>query len=437
MKTFIHIIFFEWKILIRSNVLKALVFVVLASGIYAIYYGNSEIKKQEERIKHVESYEKKEFDKILQWARLDTVIEGNKEKYQQAISPTGSGWNKHFTYYFSHKTPPLAGLCLGQRDLFPVYYGINITDLTRQLNTGELVNPTKLLSGNFDLSYVFVFLFPLLIIALFYNLYSSEKETGTLSLLQSQSASLNKILINKGIFRLLIVWSLAVILLMIGVIAQNISIDVSNIKMLIKWIVIVLGYCLFWVVIMGIIIRLRKESALNAMLGVSVWLVFTLVVPALLNLLLFQADSLPDRSEVIHAVRNLNDKNWESPKSFVLNKFYKDYPQYNKQNDTLDFDKWYYASFTLLDKEANKLKVQFDKQVNERNMLMNKWKWLSPAAMVHGELSKISNTDRESQLKFLQKVYANHKELQKIYHDRIFNKKKFSIEDLEMLKRKL
>ncbi|MEM1118960.1 MAG: hypothetical protein AAGJ18_00840 [Bacteroidota bacterium] len=206
MKNILHILNFEWKNLGRSATLKALLLVFLAAGIYGIYFGKFEIEKQEKRILTVQKYEREKFDELLQWATLDTTIAENKAKYEQAVSPTGVGWNKHFTYYVANEAPPLAGLCLGQRDLFPAYYGFDVADLARQVNVGELANPMKLLTGNFDLSYVFVFLLPLLLIALFYDLYAAEKEGGTLSLLQAQSVSLNTILFSKGLLRWFIDW---------------------------------------------------------------------------------------------------------------------------------------------------------------------------------------------------------------------------------------
>lgn len=205
MKTIFHILPFEWKSLWRSNLIKVLLVVVLGAGIYGIYFGKFEIDKQELRIAEVQQYERQQFDSLLIWAQLDTSIAENKSKYEFAMSPVGVGWTKHFTYYMTNETPALAGLCLGQRDLYPVYYGFNVTDLARQVNTAELANPMKLLTGNFDLSYVIVFLFPLLVVALFYNLYAGEREGGTLSLLQSQPVSLATILLSKALLRLVIV----------------------------------------------------------------------------------------------------------------------------------------------------------------------------------------------------------------------------------------
>ncbi|MDN5210415.1 DUF3526 domain-containing protein [Fulvivirgaceae bacterium BMA12] len=435
MKTLFHILSFEWKTLWRSSTLKILLLVVIGAGIYGIFFGKFEIDKQQQRIAQVQQYERQQFDSLLVWVKLDTTFEANKEKYQKAVSPTGVGWNKHFTYYLTHDAPPAAGLCLGQRDLFPVYYGFNVTDLARQVNVGELANPMKLLTGNFDLSYVIVFLFPLLVVALFYNLYAGEREGGTLSLLQSQPASLRMILFSKGLLRLLIVWLLATVLFVLGFVLQGVSIG-GNIALFFQWLLIIYGYCLLWTLLMGIVVWLRQSAALSAMMGLGVWLVFTLITPALLNLFVLAKEPLPNRAEMIHTVRNLNDQNWEKPRSFVLDKFYPENPQYNPV-DTTDFSKWYYASFTLLDKEANALKAQFEEQVKKRNALLKKWEWLAPAALVHERLSQLSDTDRESHLEFVKEVHAYHQELKDLYYARIFKGEQFSSDDLQTLKERL
>lgn len=435
MRVLLHIISYEWKILWRSNTLKVLLLVVFGTGIYGIYFGKFEVEKQETHMLQVQQYERQQFDSLLVWAALDTSAAEHRQKYQQAVSPAGVGWNKHFTYYLTNGTPDGAGLCLGQRDLFPVYYGFNVTDLVRQVNTGELANPMKLLTGNFDLSYVFVFLFPLLVVALFYNLYAGEKESGMLSLLQSQSVSLRMILLGKALLRLLLIWALASGLLVLGFVVQGIPV-VGNKELFSQWLFIVLGFCLLWVIFMGLIVWFRQRSALSAMLGLATWLIFTIITPALLNLVVSASEPLPNRTEMVHVIRNLNDQIWENPKSFVWDQFYMENLQGSKV-DTTDFNAWYYASFTLLDKEANSLKAAYEGQLNKRNELLKKWRWLAPAATVHEMLSALSNTDRESHLQFVKEVYAYHDELKELYYKRIFEGRMFSVEDLRNLEVRL
>ena len=340
-----------------------------------------------------------------------------------------------FVYYVSKDPHPAAGLCLGQIDLFPVYYGFHIQALAKQLGTNELANPMKLLAGNFDLSYVMVFLLPLVIVALFYNLYASEKEGGTLSLLKSGPIALRVVLLGKALPRVLVILGLTASLLVLGFILQGVSLA-DHSSLFFQWLLIIYGYSLLWILFMGVIVWLRQGSALSAILGLGSWLIFTIIAPALLNLFVSAQRPLPNRAELIHAVRNLNDKNWNTPKSFVFDRFYADHPVLN-QGDTTDFIKWYYASFTLLDKEANRLKGTFEVQVKQRNELLEKWKWLAPAAWVHEKLSRTCGTDRGEHMAFLQEVHTFHEDLKNLYYPKIFNEQRFTMEDLEKLEERL
>lgn len=432
MKTIMHILGYEWLSLWRSNMLKVLLIVIAGAGIYGIYFGKFEIDKQKARIAEVKEYELQKFDSLLTWSELDTTIAKNKRKYELAVSPAGVGWTLHFAYAKVNNPGPVSGLCLGQRDLYPSYYRITMTDLARQTNTGDLANPMKLLTGNFDLSYVFIFLFPLLVVSLFYNLFAGEKEGGTLQLLESQPVSLPVILISKGLLRLFIVLSMATVLLLLGFTLQSISIG-QNWSIFIQWILVIYTYIVIWTILMGCVVWLKRGSSLSAMIGLGIWLVFTLITPAMINLFVLAKKPLPNRTEMIHVLRNQNDAIWESPKSYVLDQFYADNPEFN-DGDSINFYKWYYASFTILDKEASLLNAKFEEQVRDRNEMLEKWEWLAPAALTHETLSHISSTDRYHHLQFLKEVQQYHNELKDLYYTKIFAEKSFSQEDLLSLK---
>ena len=184
------------------------------------------------------------------------------------------------------------------------------------------------------------------------------------------------------------------------------------------------------------IIALRKSSSLSAMLGLGFWLVFAIVTPALINLFVSASAPLPNRVETIHVLRTLNNKTWDSPKSYVFNQFYPKHPQYN-EGDTINFNKWYYAGFTLLDDKAKSLNHEFETQAANRNQLLEKWQWIAPAAMAHEKFSSIAETDRESHLRFVNKIHRFHDDLKAIYYPKIFTEETFNQSDLIQLKGKL
>ena len=70
--------------------------------------------------------------------------------------------------------------------------------------TTEIENPNRLLAGRFDLAFVIVFLYPLLILTLSYNMLSAEQEQGTLALTLSQPVSLRTLVSGKVLLRALV-----------------------------------------------------------------------------------------------------------------------------------------------------------------------------------------------------------------------------------------
>jgi ABC-2 type transport system permease protein len=79
------------------------------------------------------------------------------------------------------------------------------------IHNNDIENPSHLLSGHFDLAFVIVYLFPLLIFALSYNLLSAEREIGTLRLLMSQPLALRTLVPGKVLVRAGALLALAVV----------------------------------------------------------------------------------------------------------------------------------------------------------------------------------------------------------------------------------
>ena len=71
-------------------------------------------------------------------------------------------------------------------------------DVTKYL---ELENPVSLMTGSLDIAFVVIFLLPIFILAMSYDLLSSEKERGTLAMILAHPISLRELLASKIIAR--------------------------------------------------------------------------------------------------------------------------------------------------------------------------------------------------------------------------------------------
>src|SRR4030095_593469 len=104
----------------------------------------------------------------------------------------------------------LSALSVGQSDLYPYYFKVSRQSKQTFVTNDEIENPTNLLAGRFDLSFVIIYLLPLLILALSYNLISAEREQGTLAMMMSQPVALRSFVAGKVGLRGIVVLLLAI-----------------------------------------------------------------------------------------------------------------------------------------------------------------------------------------------------------------------------------
>lgn len=171
--------------IIRNTFQMVMLATIFLLGMYAIYYGHSKIMEQHKTIKNVEHIEKNKFEHYKNSFNSDHTSVKEKQLFDIASNPAYA-WYRH-EYHAILPPHGLSHMSLGQRDIEPYYYKLTGTSLYYQLFQSELANPLKLYVGNFDISFVLIYLFPLLIIAFTYGLYAEEKENGMLPLLRLQT----------------------------------------------------------------------------------------------------------------------------------------------------------------------------------------------------------------------------------------------------------
>jgi hypothetical protein len=108
-------------------------------------------------------------------------------------------------FYTANPASPWAKFSIGQRDVNPFTLKVKMLAIEGQLYDSELTNPLTLLVGNLDASFVFLFLFPLLIIAFTYNAISEEQENGVWKIVRTNTKNISAVILNKLLIRLVII----------------------------------------------------------------------------------------------------------------------------------------------------------------------------------------------------------------------------------------
>ncbi len=292
---------------------------------------------------------------------------------------------------------------IGQSDVLPNSAGIAISTLQRtEADKEGFENPLTFLSGRFDLSFVVVYLLPLFVLALSFNLLSGERETGTLQLLLSNPVTLKSLLTAKFLAQISlilgVVLSVATVTLLL---TANVSQD-NLIARFLLWFLLVSVYSAFWFSVAVFINSFGFSSATNAVIASATWLIPVLILPTLLNVEIAAIYPVPPRNEVVSAIRNVKlDMRRDGEK--LLSEFYQDHPEMipkDGKTDTKDFG----LAFVYVQREQKK-KVQeienrFAEQLAKQQNLVKTLRFISPAVITQEAINDIAGTGLERYTNF-------------------------------------
>ncbi len=151
-------------------------------------------------------------------------------------------------------------------------------------------------NGQFDAAFVVLFLYPLLIFAVSFDLTATERDRGTLRMVLAQPVTLREVVAGKMIVRAAKL-AVPVILIPIGVAAVSSPVDGDFWLRAMLWIVVVLVYGAIWHGI-ALVVNARGMSApANALVLAGIWLLFAVVGPSCVNLLIAVRYPMPSRVE--------------------------------------------------------------------------------------------------------------------------------------------
>ncbi|MDQ3089405.1 MAG: DUF3526 domain-containing protein [Acidobacteriota bacterium] len=327
---------------------------------------------------------------------------------------------------------------LGQADVLPVDAGVTISTLQRtKADKTGFENPLSFLAGRFDLSFVVVYLLPLFILALSFNLLSGEREAGILQLILSQPLKLRNLLTAKIAAQFALVFALVLVISLIGVflVAPNFSADFWVRVGL--WILLVLTYSAFWFALAAFINSFGFSSAANAVISSASWLILVLILPSLLNVAVSAAYPVPSRNELISAVRNVN-LDIRRDGSRLLAEHYQDHPELMPKDGKTDVNDFGLA-FIYIQREQKKrvdeVEEKFAAQLAAQQKLVKTFRFLSPSIVAQEASNDIAGTGLERYQNFRSQVKEFDKTWSDYFVPRIYRMENLSAADFDQIPR--
>ncbi|MEQ3499820.1 DUF3526 domain-containing protein [Tenacibaculum sp. SSH1-16] len=426
---FFQTINYELKILFRNGWITLLTVILLSIIGFATYNGQKKVKQRTDDIIKVKQNLVESDTKMLKnILDIENGIDTGLPYWMLPNNPSTVG-TRH-PRVVAMDAQPLSFIATGQSDLYTHFMKPSIFGNNFALDYTEIANPVQLLFGTFDISFVFIFILPLLIIAFTYNILSREKELGTLRLIGSQPLTIRKWLIQKLGFRFILFASISLVVFLVCILIFTKN-ALLNFSQLFATIMLLIAYEAFWFSLAGIVNLKINNSSKNALSLIGLWLLIVLVIPATANQISTSIYPTPSRLNMINEIREAN-REIEKKQDEILDGYLRDHPELaNKENKNFTFWHRYFASQDLLEQQLSPLLLNYNKALKKQQQVVDYFKYTSPAILMQEALNKIAGTSANDYENYKQQVVSFSNKWRDHIVPLLFKNKKYTIETYE------
>jgi ABC-2 type transport system permease protein len=424
-KTFRLVFLHEARVLIADRTLPLVLTLFSVLIGYAIYNGIVETRARDIAVASILAQQDSRYTSNIDQLRRINAGAEVPAPFSNPADPANIGSGGIGGRYAYVPTNPLAPMAFGQSDMIPNYYLVTYRSRVNFMYDSEIENPWNLLSGRFDVAFVIVYLLPLFIFAMSYNLLSAEREQGTLRMLLSQPLTLTRLVLAKVSIRACAILACAILIPLIALLIFRVEThSATSLVQLGAWAVLVCAYGLFWFAVAVIANAFSRSSAANALTLVASWVVFVLILPVLLNLAVSIASPAPSRTELATQTRLITVDGLRRYQKLLS----ADYRYSNQPEMLLPKDGRFavqprpQAAFMLqrdVDAEIQKLLDRFDAQLEGQQSLVDGWGIISPAIIVHEGLATLAGNGSQRYLHFQRQVATFHTAWKQFFEPRI------------------
>lgn len=422
----------------RSLVLVSTLLVLLLG--YAFYVGLAETVSRDERVQElVLQQERKQSDTIETVKRIMSGQE-KPDAFKNPLNPALVGSSLGGLYAIMPNSA-LSPLALGQSDLLPNHYKISNRNKTKFMYQTENESPWNLLSGRFDPVFVLVYLFPLFVFAVSYNLLSSEKEQGTLRMQLSHPVTLQMLMFGKLLARMVPVLGVVILtLLLLFLIMRWDAVMPENTLHLIVAFIFILAYGLFWFALAFLINSFGFSSASNALILVGSWVFLVLVAPVLLNVFVSHVSPVPSRTQLAtetrlvtidglnryHELLSSDYRHVQAPSMLIAS---------NGKFEVPGRLKAFFLINKAVDEKIEVLLDDFETSLRKQQDLVERFGFISPSILTYEGLVSLAGTGTRRYQHFKQQVNDYHQQWKDFFEPRIMSGEAMNVSDFRDLPR--
>lgn len=302
---------------------------------------------------------------------------------------------------------PLALAAVGQSDLFPPVVKVTTASKDSFLYADEIENPANLMSGSTDLAFVIVFVYPLVLLALTFNLLAGEREQGTLAMTLASARNPRATLAGKLAARVLAPIGATLLAAALGIAAFAGASALAS-PSFIALATIILLYGLFWAALACAVDGLGKSSSFNALTLICAFVVVTMLAPAGINSLAGYAHPAPSRIDMVLAARAAST-DADKARDAALAR-YTDEHSHEKRDRAREGTLRRLATQEAAFQRVEGVIAQHDAQLDRQRAVADRLSFVSPALLTYRALADVAGAGEARYRGFLDRIAAFHVE---------------------------
>jgi ABC-2 type transport system permease protein len=270
------VFFYEWEHFIRNPFKIVALLLYLLAGIYGLHKGAGLYHKQQAEINMIEQKAIEERQATLNLFEKDSLVPPDRTW----VNLNEPSWAIEFAEIYHHKSPsPAMIYSIGQSEQYGFSKKITIwaspydDDLVE-----EIANPERLQIGTLDFSFALLYLSPLLLLVLLFNIKSAEIEQGFIDLIEVQSSSKNAWIIARVMFYFLLLLATNLLLIIYGGLQTGVFSNANEVFW--QMILYSFAYIIFWFALFFAILQSGKSIMSNTLRMIGIYFVFAFIIPA-------------------------------------------------------------------------------------------------------------------------------------------------------------
>jgi ABC-2 type transport system permease protein len=397
------LMYFEWLHFWRNSARPIAVLLFLIAACFGIFNGQEHYADRMDELESIQQRTAETHQLVHTW--FDSGDSGPADRpWVDIKTPFWSMW--YADHYLVDTPKPTMVFNIGQSEHFGYYKKVSMwTTAFDDDLTAELANPEFVLMGALDFTFVWIYLMPILLIVLTYQMKGLENDLGFIPLLKIQRPSLSLWIIQ----RLVIIGLGFLVLLTLLIVIPSLMLEGMVFgDTLVLWLIYVI-YLFLWLILVFIVLNFGKGQADQALKLLGVWLMLTVVIPGAVNQYVLLRKPADLMMAMIEANREGQQEIYDRPQDDIIASTFQILPELKEldvsNNDSLLNQPMINSAYRLvLNDYMSDISNQIMEIQVERNEIIARSYWFNPVSGFHNWINNVTNTGHEANLVFRRQI---------------------------------